>query len=171
MSKELYDLNPVSHITADAVGAPGERTFYLQASQQDMLVTLILEKEQVHALAVSIEQMLEELSNRHPVSIDETQAISQYELTLREPIEPAFRVGQLGLGYDEESDMLILVAQEQAEETEEVSATRFWATRTQMKALSEHSQQVVQSGRPTCPLCGQPMDPDGHFCPRRNGHQ
>ncbi len=170
MSKEFYDLNPVSHITADAIGEPGKRTFYLQASQQDTLVTLVMEKEQVHALIVSIEQMLEELSKRHPAGDDE-QAISQYELTLQEPIEPAFRVGQLGLGYDEESDMLILVAQEQAEEPEEMSATRFWATRAQMKALGEHSRQVVQSGRPTCPLCGQPIDVDGHFCPRRNGHQ
>jgi uncharacterized repeat protein (TIGR03847 family) len=171
MPRELYDLNPVSHITADAIGEPGQRTFYLQASQQDLLVTLVLEKEQVHALAVSINQMLEELSKRHPASDADTQTIGPYDLTLREPIEPVFRVGQLGLGYDEESDMLILVAQELAEEQEEMSATRFWATRAQMRALSEHSRQVVQSGRPTCPLCGQPIDPGGHFCPRRNGHQ
>ncbi len=170
MPRELYDLNPVSHITTDAIGEPGDRTFYLQASQQDTLVTLVVEKEQVYALTISIAQMLEELSKRHPVSVDE-QAIGQYDLTLRDPIEPAFRVGQLGLGYDEESDMLILVAQELTEEPEEMSATRFWATREQMKALSEHGRQVVQSGRPTCPLCGQPIDPQGHFCPRRNGHQ
>jgi uncharacterized repeat protein (TIGR03847 family) len=171
MKQEFYDLNPVVYITADAVGPPGQRVFYLQASQGDTLVTLVLEKEQVQALAISVEQMLEELEKRRPQSAGEIELISQYDLVLREPIEPAFRVGQLGLGYDEEADLLIVVAQELTDDSEEMSVARFWATRAQMKALSEHSLNVVQAGRPTCPLCGQPMDPEGHFCPRRNGHQ
>ncbi len=171
MSKEFYDLNPVSHITADAIGEPGKRIFYLQASQQDIIVTLALEKEQVQALAVSIEQMLGELEKRAPQDADEAELIGPYDLMLHEPIEPAFRISQLGLGYDEETDMLIVVAQETSDTPDEMSAARFWATRAQMKALSKHSLEVVQSGRPTCPLCTQPIDPDGHFCPRRNGHQ
>jgi len=171
MSKEFYDLNPVSHITADAIGEPGKRAFYLQASQQDIIVTLALEKEQVQALAVSIEQMLGELDKRHPQDAYEAELIAPYDLMLREPIEPTFRVSQLGLGYDEETDMLIVVAQETSDTPDEMSAARFWATRAQMKALSKHSLDVVQAGRPTCPLCGQSIDHDGHFCPRRNGHQ
>ncbi|MGD9101551.1 MAG: DUF3090 domain-containing protein [Anaerolineae bacterium] len=171
MSREFYDLNPVSHITADTIGEPGKRTFYLQASQQDVLVTLVLEKEQVQALAVSIEQMLEELDKRRPQHASEMEFISPYDLALRGPVEPTFRVGQIGLGYDEDSDMLIIVVQELADTPEERSAARFWASRDQMKALSKHSLEVVQAGRPVCPLCGRPIDPDGHFCPRRNGHQ
>jgi len=171
MSQEFYDLNPVGSITADAIGPPGERVFYLQASHEDTLVTLVLEKEQVQALAISVEQMLEELEKRHPQSAAEMELISQYDLVLREPIEPIFRVGQLGLGYDEDSDMLIVVAQELTDDNDEMSVVRFWATRAQMKAMSEHSLRVVDAGRPTCPLCGQPMDQDGHYCPRRNGHQ
>jgi uncharacterized repeat protein (TIGR03847 family) len=171
MSRQFYDLNPVSHITADAIGEPGQRVFYLQASQEQRLVTLVLEKEQVQALAVSVEQMLEELEKRLPQSAAEMELISQYDLVLREPVDPAFRVGQMGLGYDAETDRLIIVAQELTEDSDEMSVARFWATRAQMKALSEHSLRVVKAGRPRCPLCSQPIDLDGHFCPRRNGHK
>jgi uncharacterized repeat protein (TIGR03847 family) len=171
MPPEIYDLNPVMHITADAIGPPGQRVFYLQAGQEDTLVTLVLEKEQVQALAISVEQMLEELEKRSPQSVGQIELISQYDLVLREPIEPLFRVGQMGLGYDEDNDLLIVVAQELTDEDEEMSVARFWATRGQMKALSEHSLRVVEAGRPTCPLCERPIDSDGHFCPRRNGHQ
>ena len=171
MAREFYDLKPVRYITADAIGPPGQRIFYLQAGQEDRLVTLVLEKEQIQALAISVEQMLNELEKRRPQNASAMELISQYDLLLREPLEPIFRVGQIGLGYDEETDMLILVAQELTEDSEEMSVARFWATRGQMKALSEHSLRVVEAGRPLCPLCGRPMDPDGHFCPRRNGHQ
>lgn len=171
MSPEIYDLNPVMHITTDAIGPPGQRVFYLQAGQEDTLVTLVLEKDQVQALAISVEQMLEELEKRSPQGVGEIELISQYDLVLREPIEPLFRVGQMGLGYDEDNDLLIVVAQELTDEDEEMSVARFWATRAQMKALSEHSLRVVEAGRPTCPLCDSPIDSDGHFCPRRNGHQ
>lgn len=171
MAPEFYDLNPVRYITADAIGPPGQRVFYLQATQEDTVITLVLEKEQVQALAISVEQMLEELEKRNPQSVGEVELISQYDLVLREPIEPIFRVGQLGLGYDEEADLLIVVAQELTDDEDEMAVARFWATRAQMKALSEHSLRVVESGRPICPLCNRPMDPDGHFCPRRNGHQ
>lgn len=171
MAQQFYDLKPVTHITADAIGPTGQRIFYLQASRENVLVTLLLEKEQVQALALGVEQMLQELEKRRPQRAGELQLISQYDMMLREPLEPAFRVGQLGLGYDEDADLIIIVAQELAEANDERSVARFWATRAQMQALSEHSLQVVESGRPTCPLCGQPMDPEGHFCPRHNGHQ
>jgi uncharacterized repeat protein (TIGR03847 family) len=171
MPRDIFDLKPVSHITTDAIGPPGERVFYLQASQDDTLVTLVLEKDQVRALSLSVEQMLIELDKRLPQSAGEMGVINQYDLVLKEPIEPIFRVGQMGLGYDQDTDMLIIVAQELTEDTEQMSVARFWATRAQMKALSEHSMAVVEAGRPLCPLCGAPINPDGHYCPRRNGHQ
>jgi len=164
-------LKPVSHITTDAIGSPGERVFYLQASQDNTVVTLVLEKEQVRALSLTVDEMLEELEKRRPQSASEMQLVSQYDLALKEPVDPVFRVGQMGLGYDEDTDLLIIVAQELTDDPQDMSVARFWATRAQMKALCEHSMQVVESGRPTCPLCGAPMDPDGHYCPRRNGHQ
>jgi len=171
MSRDIFDLKPVSHITTDAIGPPGERVFYLQASQDDTLITLVLEKDQVRALGLSVEQMLIELDKRLPQSAGETEQLNQYDLVLKEPVEPIFRVGQMGLGYDQDTDMLIIVAQELTEDTDQMSVARFWATRAQMRVLSEHSMEVVEAGRPICPLCGAPINPDGHYCPRRNGHQ
>ncbi len=168
---QVYDLKPVSHITADAIGPPGQRVFYLQASQDDMVVTLVLEKEQVRALSLGVEHMLAELDQRFPQKAAEMELVNQHDLALREPVDPLFRVGQLGLGYDAESDLVIIVAQELTDDADSMSVARFWATRAQVKALSEQGMRVVEAGRPTCPLCGAPINPEGHFCPRRNGHK
>jgi uncharacterized repeat protein (TIGR03847 family) len=95
-------------------------------------------------------------------------------MQLKVPVDPAFRVGQLGLGYDQERDLLVLVAQEvvaEGRDPEEASTARFFATRSQMRALGAYGQELVKQGRPTCGNCGQPMDPEGHFCPRSNGHK
>ncbi len=174
-----YDFHSVQHIVADAVGEPGRRTFYLQARQGTETVSLVLEKQQVAALAASIMQMLDELKQLNPdlppVTPEETH------LRLEEPLDPAFRVGQIGLGYDETRDRMVLVVQALAvldegdEETfpspdVNIPKARFFATRGQMLALSQHALRVVAAGRPECPLCGEPMDPEGHFCPRTNGH-
>ena len=96
-SQYTFDFNPVSSIVADAVGRPGQRTFFLQARQGADLATLVMEKEQVAALATSILQLLEELEKERadlPTTEEQTSVPK-----LREPLEPAFRVGQLGLGY------------------------------------------------------------------------
>ena len=186
-SQFTFDFNPVSAIVADAVGRPGQRTFFLQARQGVDMATLIMEKEQVAALATSILQLLEELEKERadlPAIEEEAGAPS-----LREPLEPAFRVGQLGLGYDERQDLMVLIAQaipdvggeaqdlaagppslEMVEDEVDDQKARFYATRAQMRSLSEHALQVVAAGRPECPLCGRVIEPDGHFCPRTNGH-
>ena len=186
-SQFTFDFNPVSAIVADAVGRPGQRTFFLQARLDADMVTLIMEKEQVAALATSILQLLEELEKERAdlPAVEEEAAVP----SLREPLEPAFRVGQLGLGYDERQDLMVLIAQavpEVDEEEQDLAAdpvssetvededndpkARFYATRAQMRSLSEHALQVVAAGRPDCPLCGRVIEPDGHFCPRTNGH-
>jgi uncharacterized repeat protein (TIGR03847 family) len=163
----LYDLNPVTHITADAVGTPGKRTFYLQGRQGATIVTLIAEKEHLSALTRAIDEMLERLEpTGKTIQVDATQ------MELSHPIEPTFRIGQLGLGYDAEQNLIVLIVYELAEEegTEMVNMVRFWATREQMRALARHAAGVIAGGRPICVLCGRPIDPEGHFCPKRNGH-
>jgi probable phosphomutase (TIGR03848 family)/uncharacterized repeat protein (TIGR03847 family) len=164
----LYDLNPVSRVMAGALGEPGHRVFYLQARQGTLLITLQAEKEQIASLNSGIVEMLDKLPERVQA---ESQA-SPYDAVLEEPLEPLFRIGQLGLGYDQENDLLVIVAYEVTEEEnpETVNVVRFWATRGQMRVLAEHASQVVAGGRPICVLCGRPIDPEGHFCPRRNGH-
>ncbi len=180
-SQFTYDFNSVTHIVADALGQPGQRTFFLQARQGRQVASLIIEKQQVAALASSILQLLDELQAQHP-ELEPAEA-PKHLPKLVEPINPAFRVGQLGLGYDEEQDLMVLVVQalpnadpdEDDEEgavlaLDEPPRARFFATRDQMRALSEKALRVVESGRPECPLCGRPIDPSGHFCPRTNGH-
>ena len=172
-----YDLNPVDTIIADAVGEPGQRTFFLQARRGRQLVSIALEKQEVNNLALSVLQLLEELEERFP-DLPPT-ARSTRALRHESPIDPAFRVAQLILGYDESEDMIWVIAKAlMADDSgalvdpddDRVPAVRFVATRTQMRALSEHALEVVASGRPTCPLCGRPIDRMGHFCPRTDGH-
>ena len=166
--KYVHDLNPVSRITVGTMGEPGKRTFFVQAEQGLTLVSVLAEKQQVSALGHSVREMLERLGEAK----ESGEAVSKYELALREPVEPVFRIGQLGLGYDQANELIVLVAYElpETENPDEVNAVRFWATPRQMRALAKHAEEIVSSGRPICVLCGRPIDPEGHFCPRRNGH-
>lgn len=169
-----YELRPVDHITTDAIGPPGKRVFYLQASRGEQQVTLIVEKAQVQSLAVGVEEFLDDLHERQPDIITADPDYIEAEMKLRKPIDPAFRVGQLGIGYDEEGDMMVLVAREIELETsqlEERSVARFWCTRSQMRSMCAWGLEVASRGRPICGNCGQPIDPEGHFCPKRNGHK
>ncbi len=172
MPKRSLELNPVTRITADAVGEPGHRTFYVQARKGQALITLLCEKEQVQALGVAIQQMLDELKTKYPKGANFMQL--QMDMTLEEPLAPEYRIGQMGLGYDEDHDLIVLVARELVPEDtneEEASVTRFFCSRAQMEALSRHTSDVVSRGRPICPLCQKPIDKDvEHFCPRSNGH-
>ena len=172
MSKELADFNPVSRITVGTVGPPGQRVFLLQASQGVSMITLKVEKEQVRVLSSSILELLDELDEKYPRRFSKVDEPLSSDLIIQEPFEPAFAVGQIGLGYDQEQDMVVLVVQEiQFEDSlQEPTTARFWATRPQVRALSEHGLEVIEQGRPICPLCDAPMDAAGHFCPRSNGH-
>ncbi|MBN1995173.1 MAG: DUF3090 family protein [Anaerolineae bacterium] len=174
MAGHLVDFNPVSRITIGTVGPPGERVFLLQASQGRSTITLKLEKEQATILAASVIELLEGLDEKYPQIYSKFDEPLTADLMLQEPLAPSFVVGQIGLGYDQEQDLVVVVVQEvQAEDdvASDPSAARFWATRAQMKVFSEHTLGVVQQGRPLCPLCHAPMDPEGHFCPRSNGHE
>jgi uncharacterized repeat protein (TIGR03847 family) len=173
MAGQVIEMHPVSRITIEAVGSPGQRVFLLQASQGSEMVTLKIEKEQAQVLAHSIDQLLEEVAERFPRPISKMEEPLASELMLREPIEPLFAIGQMGLGYDEGEDAVVLVVQELTAEEDAPMAriARFWATRGQVRAISRHTLEVVARGRPICPLCNRPIDPEGHFCPKSNGHE
>ncbi len=171
---EEIDLQPVSHITTDAIGQPGKRVFYLQAWQGTRTVTLIVEKIQLQSLAVGVEQFLAEVKQRFPDIADVPGDYDEELMRIRPPVDPLFRVGELGLGYDAEQDLIVLVARELLGEDQDADlarTVRFWCTRSQIRALSQWGIQVAARGRPICPQCGEPMDPEGHFCPKKNGHK
>nr|PZN19980.1 MAG: DUF3090 domain-containing protein [Chloroflexota bacterium] len=168
MARFTYDLDPVTRITASAVGQPGPRLFYLQARRGRELVSLIAEKEQVRALAQAIDKLLEELAEKNPLLSSSDDLLLASDMTLEEPLEPRFRIAQMGIGYDSDRDIVILVMQGMREEGEEPPTARFGATRQQMRALSEHAANVVARGRKICGNCGRPIDLSGHFCPQMN---
>jgi uncharacterized repeat protein (TIGR03847 family) len=174
MSGQQIDLNPISRITVNAIGRPGQRTFYLQGRKGAQLVTLICEKETARALAEALQHLLEELQTKFPQGARYLKHLSSMDL--EEPIAPEFRVGQMGLEYDEARDHIIIVCREMLAEDiddSESSTVRFHCTRAQVDALAVHTMEVVSKGRPICQLCGKPMDEHGNvlgFCPRRNGH-
>lgn len=165
------DLNPVSRITTGAVGPPGKRVFYLQARKDEELVTLIVEKHQVQSLAIGLEEFLAELHKRLPDLPEAPADYDDEQMALEEPLDPRFRVGQIGLGYDEDSDRLVLVARELIDEETESEVVRFWCTRSQLRAMCYWGLEVASRGRPICGNCGEPKDPQGHFCPKSNGHK
>lgn len=171
------ELDPVGRITAASIGEPGQRAFYLQARKDDVLVSLLLEKQQVALLSMHVDELLERVGapDAEGEGVPDPGA-----LDLEEPVTPEFRVGQIGLGYDEARDLVLVqcdeyvpTEEEGAEQvpTEEPGRVRLWATRAQMLALARRGETEVASGRPVCPMCGESMDPDGHFCIRSNGHR
>lgn len=145
MAKTELDLNPIDFITIGTIGPRGQRVFHLQAGYQERIVSFIIEKEQAWALSEAITEFLEDLNDRYG---DETDVqMAELDMELREPIQPLFRVSQMGLAFDEDAELIILIAQELADD-EDAGVVRMWATREQMLALSLVAMDNVESGRP-----------------------
>lgn len=173
MPEFSYDFDPVDRITVGTVGEPGQRTFYLQARNGRQLISLVVEKDQVSALATAVEQLMESLSEKNPLLSSSDDMIMFTSMELEEPIEESFRVGQIGLGYDEARDLLVLIAQEAgstSEGEEALDTVRLTFSREQGRSLVQHGHEIVSKGRPRCAQCGEPMNPEGHFCVKKNGH-
>ncbi len=157
-----FEIPEVDAITTGAIGPPGQRVFYLQARQGTQLVSLRLEKTQVAALVTYLGTLLTDLPTPDDVPTD---------MDLTEPVVAEWVVGSLGVTYDEDADRVVVVAEELVEEGAEAARARITATRGQIAALARHGAEVVEAGRPPCPLCGQPVNPEGHMCIRLNGHR
>ena len=162
--------------TADYVGEPGRRAFFLQARSEELTYSFALEKQQVAVLAEKLRELLLIVDGDDTVKT--TTPERDPGLQLQQPIEPEWRIGTMGLAYDEAPDQVVVLAQpvqaeeeEEAEKSEEEEGIRFLLRRDQVRAFVLHAGAVVDEGRPTCQLCGLPMDPDGHTCPASNGHR
>jgi uncharacterized repeat protein (TIGR03847 family) len=176
MSRIEIDLNPVTLITVDAIGKPGERVFYLQGKGPDQVVTLLVEKFQVQTLALAIESLMTELREKTPDLIEASPNYKEEEMTLEPPLDPLFRVGELSLGYDPELDLMVVIAKEIPLEDpnaaeDELSVVRYWCTRSQLWALGRWGIELASRGRPVWPSTGEPILPPGEFSPKNNGHK
>lgn len=174
MPKQDYELNPVTHITVDAIGEPGSRVFYLQGKTEGTVVTVIIEKIQLTTLAGNVEQFLDEINERHPELEEASPKYEEKNMHIKPPVDPLFRVGDMGLIYDDESDMVCIITKEMQlleNEDQKSNIARFWCSRSQLYALAKWGEKLASRGRPICPQCGQPEEPDGHFCPKKNGRK
>lgn len=174
MSPQETDLNPITHLTLDAIGKPGQRVFYIQAFQGEQAYTFIVEKIQVQTLALGIVQFIEEIHTRHPHLPAEDGDYDETAMRINPPVDPLFRAGDLGLAYDDSRDLMVLAVKEillSGMTEDDAREMRLWCSREQMLALARWAAEVVERGRPICPQCGEPMDPEGHFCPKKNGHK
>ncbi len=170
------DLDPVDKLTTGTVGEPGQRTFFIQATQGERVITIVVEKEQVELLGTSILEILASVGR------ETGEGPREDALELEVPLEPLWRAGRLSIGYAEDRDLMLLELEELVETPGEAEAdeatdlpeparVRLWATREQMFALARQGAAVAARGRPKCRFCGNPIDPEGHMCPAMNGHR
>ncbi|MDT0345693.1 DUF3090 domain-containing protein [Streptomyces litchfieldiae] len=193
MSRQVFLYDPPERFVAGTVGLPGRRTFFLQASAGGRTTSVALEKAQVEALAERIDELLDEVVRRSGGNTT-VPAVAPAELTdsgpLETPVEEEFRVGTMALAWDSDSERMIVEAQALVEleaDTEEAFAEaeerllrddengppmlRVRLSGTMARAFAKRALEVVNAGRPPCPLCSLPLDPEGHVCPRQNGYR
>ena len=185
MAGQLFEFDAPERFVAGTVGQPGERTFFLQASSGARTVSVALEKVQVAALAEKLEELLDEVRRRQG-SDSAVPAVAPPELEdaepLAAPVEEEFRAGTLALAWDDDTATVLVEAQsmegEEPEETTEPDGTEFTGDMLRVRlspgvarAFAKRALRVVAAGRPPCPLCGNPLEAEGHICPRHNGHR
>ena len=173
MTRRLFIFDEPDRFIAGTVGEPGDRSFYLQARKGGALVSVAIEKVQVAVLAQRLDDLLEAVEASSETAVLDDGA-------LEEPVVELFRVGAMALAWDPGSDAIVIEAQtptddgeyaelpDDAEEGPDLLRVRIDAA--QARSFVRRAEALVASGRPACPFCGQPLDPQGHFCPRGNGH-
>jgi uncharacterized repeat protein (TIGR03847 family) len=182
VARQVFRFDPPERFVAGTIGEPGHRTFYLQARDAGRVVSVALEKEQVSVLAERLDALLDEVVRRTageadvpaagPVEVDDLEPLEQ-------PVVEEFRVGVLRLGWEGEGERVLVEAfaageeLEGEEEVDESGDRDLLAVRIAgdvARAFVARARAVVAAGRPPCPLCAQPLDPEGHVCPRQNGY-
>jgi uncharacterized repeat protein (TIGR03847 family) len=189
--RQVFTFDPPDRFVAGTVGEPGHRTFFLQARDATQLATVVVEKEQVALLAERLDALLDEVARRTRGAVGsgpEGAGAGVEDLDpLEQPIVEEFRVGTLTLAWDGVDDRIVIEALALAEAGEEAGpaddgtddasvpderdmlVVRLSATSA--RAFARRARAVVAAGRPPCPLCGLPLDAQGHICPRQNGYR
>jgi uncharacterized repeat protein (TIGR03847 family) len=161
MSSDV-DLDQPERFSVATRGEVGARLFLLHVAQSPTTLTVKVEKQQVAVLASYLARIVKELGR--PGHLPE-------DLDFDVDTEPEWSVGTIGVSYDDEADRLVVVIEEAAESEDDGVVARVSVTREQASAFAIRATLLVESGRPPCPLCGLPLDPSGHDCPRTNGHR
>jgi uncharacterized repeat protein (TIGR03847 family) len=194
MTHQVHAFEPPERFVAGTIGEPGDRTFFLQARGGGRVVSVALEKVQVSLLAEKLEELLTEAARRFGVDLPDAPVLAVHDNEpLDTPVDEEFRVGTLGLAFDVDTTTVVIEAIEAGEADTEVELgaddeddiavdddddepdddldrLRVRLTPEATRAFIDRARRVVAAGRPPCPLCGQPLDPAGHLCPRHNGY-
>ncbi|BFU44179.1 DUF3090 domain-containing protein [Krasilnikovia sp. MM14-A1004] len=190
MTHQVHAFEPPERFVAGTVGEPGDRTFFLQARGGGRVISVALEKVQVSLLAEKLEELLTEASRRFGISLPEGTGPGHDNEPLDTPVDEEFRVGTLGLAFDVDTTTVVIeaieagegeaeaelagedddTADEDDEPDDDLDRLRVRLTPEATRAFIDRARRVVAAGRPPCPLCGQPLDPAGHLCPRHNGY-
>ena len=183
MPRQIFSFDPPDRFVVGTVGQPGERTFFLQATGGGRVVSVALEKVQVAVLAERLGELLDEVRRRGAEISATAPAELEDVAPLDQPILEEFRVGTLALAWDGADSVVVIEAQPPGEEDDEETIEdladeeegpplfRVRISADQARAFVARAERVVSAGRPPCPLCGLPLDPEGHVCPRQNGHR
>jgi uncharacterized repeat protein (TIGR03847 family) len=185
MTRQVFDYTEPDRFVVGTVGMPGERTFFLQARQGSLVTSVALEKAQVIALAERVDDLLDEVSGTRAEPDEIPEGVPAGLLDsgpLDAPIVEEFRVGAMALGWDDATRQVVVEAHAVAEEDEEIpdiaddvpigpDTLRVRMGPGYARAFAERARTVVSAGRPPCPFCSQPLDPQGHICPRANGYR
>lgn len=184
MNRQVFNYSSPDRFVTGTVGLPGERTFFLQARQGSSLTSVVLEKSQASMLAERIDQLLDEARARgHQDVIPEVGVIAHGDTApLDAPIIEEFRVGAMALGWDE-ANLRVVIEAHGVTDGESVlpeigdddssgpDTLRVWLEPADARAFAVRTRSVVSAGRAPCPFCSQPLDPEGHLCPRSNGYR
>ncbi len=184
MPRRRYLFDPPERFVAGTVGQPGDRTFFLQARDGPRVVSVVMEKVQVAVLAERLGELVAELERRGVAEAALADAtFPDDSAPLDEPLNEAFRAGSLTLGWDGGAGRVLVEARAQSEDGEVIDPDedddededgpdllRVRISLDAARSFVARAGRVVAAGRPPCPLCGNPLDPQGHICPRQNGH-
>lgn len=179
----VSEFDPPERFVAGTVGPPGHRTFFLQARAGERLTTVSIEKMHVSILADRIIELLDTVA---PTSERPDDAMGEDSDTgpLDTPIEDEFRVNTVSLGWEEDRSLVVIECHDRDpdepsdEETlaeaglsPSAQSLRVLLDADTARAFASRCRALVAAGRPTCPFCGGPIDPEGHICPRANGYR
>jgi uncharacterized repeat protein (TIGR03847 family) len=180
--RQIHEFDPPDRFVAGTVGQPGQRTFFLQATGKARVVSVALEKVQVSVLAERLGELLDEVRRRGG-DVPATAAPGSDDVApLDQPILEEFRVGTLALAWDPEAERVIVEARAVTEQDDDAEpleddtedgpdVLRVRMTASYARTFVKRALRLVAAGRPPCPFCGLPLDPEGHICPRQNGHR
>ena len=179
MAGRVYNFENPERFVAGALGQPGSRTFYLQARDGPRIISVLIEKVQVSLLAERLTELLSEVRERGANVPDEPTPADLDAGPLEEPINELFRVGTMAIVWNGDDETILVEARAMSEDSEEAETVeeenedtdvvRVQLRPKQALAFAQRALEIVAAGRPPCPFCGQPLNPEGHICARRNG--